>query len=271
MSVCLSLRCSATGDSFPQRQHAGGIHGGGRGHAGVMHGDGKGDAGGMQGYGGQQQHAGAMQGAYKGNAGAMQGYGGQQQSQRQPGMLDHLSGIDFNQTLVSSWLSVLYLPHLPELQSHACTSCPTPSPISDNGFLHNLHPYPLSLLAHISSPAPPLTPCAPHLVFYVHPTLLPLPPSTRLHPANLLPCYHMLAAALPPGPPRPSPGLPYITGAACMQDVFVAKRQASTGPRHVAYANSKKRSLPDTVTPPRQSSGMLDQTACILLTIRRVP
>ena len=65
-----------------------------------MQGGGRGHAGGVRGYGGQQ-HAGAMQGAYRGNAGAMQGYGGQQQSQQQPGMLDHLSGIDFNQTLVS--------------------------------------------------------------------------------------------------------------------------------------------------------------------------
>lgn len=49
---------------------------------------------------------GTLQGYGRGAAGDMQGHGRQQQQQQhqqqQPGMLDHLSGIDFNQTLVSS-------------------------------------------------------------------------------------------------------------------------------------------------------------------------
>ena len=156
VNVCvLSLRCSAAGDSFPQRQHAGGWQGGGRGHAG-----------GMQGYGGQQQQAGVIQGAYRGNAGAMQGYGGQQQSQRPPGMLDHLSGIDFNQTLVSSWLSILSLPQVSDL---ACK--------------------------YIYVPA-----CPPHCSLCCFPSPCPLSPSCK--PPSLLP--HACSSLPPPSPP-PSP------------------------------------------------------------------
>lgn len=52
----------------------------------------------------RKRHTGVTQGAGRGHVGAVQGSGGQPQPQQQAGMLDHLSGIDFNQTLVRGQL-----------------------------------------------------------------------------------------------------------------------------------------------------------------------
>ena len=220
LTLRLSLRCSSTGDSGPQRQQAGR----------------------MQGQSGQQ-HAEAMQGACVGDTGAMHGYGRQQQQQpqRQPGMLDHLSGIDFSQTLVSSWLSgCLYCTHLIYLIRRANTS------------RHQLPQTTTRLLqwAPPTSPSPSPTPSPPpslHLTFNKLSTPLPaapLPPTPSCNPPpplslSLPSCYHIL---LPPSLPSPSL-LPSLHHRCYMHAGCVHGQEASFDPGTCATPRPKAHAL----------------------------